>query len=280
MISRTLLFCSFLPLLATAAVAQQPNGSIDLDVAAGELKIVVAGLSFLQSDVSCAEDKRGGVLRIHNGTLFLISYSLPTDTPPFLGWSRRAPVDDETDPTWIGTQSCRLDMTIRQQVRRDASWVSLLVPRESRPSTPSEERQELHRQLLENLHKPRELSPAEKDGVDRFQAAFDAQRAMGGLGVESGTTVFPIVFDDRPQTCFEAWGDYRIVPNGILFSFMPGLAGELNRFLMERTDLDSTHSRLTFTRGDCRFELTISQSVRLNGEWIAVPLAPNAQQKQ
>jgi hypothetical protein len=28
-------------------------------------------------------------------------------------------------------------------------------------------------------------------------------------------------------------------------------------------------------RGDCRFELTVSQSVLRDGHWVSLPLAPN-----
>jgi hypothetical protein len=81
-------------------------------------------------------------------------------------------------------------------------------------------------------------------------------------------------FDDRPQTCFEASGNYQIGRTGIIFSFLTGLPGDVNRFVVERTDLDANRSRLSFTRDDCRFELTVSQSVLRHGHWVSLPLAP------
>jgi hypothetical protein len=86
-------------------------------------------------------------------------------------------------------------------------------------------------------------------------------------------------FDDKPQTCFEAAGDYQIERTGIIFSFLTGLPGDLNRFVIERTDLDANRSRLYFMRGDCRFELTVSQSVLRDGQWLDLPLAPAASPK-
>jgi hypothetical protein len=60
----------------------------------------------------------------------------------------------------------------------------------------------------------------------------------------------------------------------MLFSFLTPLPGELNRFVVERADPDANRSRLYFTRGDCRFELAITQSILRDSEWISLPLAP------
>jgi hypothetical protein len=173
--------------------------------------------------------------------------------------------------------NCRIDIAIRQQVRREGLWTSLLVPRERRPSVPLEERQDLTRKWLESLGAHKEPTPAATKLLDRWKAASDALRAMGRLG--NGPSVVPWVswgfaFDDRPETCFEAVGDYRIERTGIMFLFVTGLPGDLNRFVIERTDLDENHSRLSFERGGCRWELTVGQSIRRNREWVAVPLAP------
>ena len=48
---------------------------------------------------------------------------------------------------------------------------------------------------------------------------------------------------------------------------------DLNRFVMERVDPDNNHGRLYFTRGDCRWEITIGKLVLREGEWVALPLA-------
>jgi hypothetical protein len=47
----------------------------------------------------------------------------------------------------------------------------------------------------------------------------------------------------------------------------------LNRFIIERVEIDDDHSRLHFSRGDCRFELTVGKSVRQDDQWVAVPVA-------
>jgi hypothetical protein len=111
--------------------------------------------------------------------------------------------------------------------------------------------------------------------IDRWAAAAKEIRAWGsGSGGVAGSMRLPFAFDDRPQTCFEALGDVHIERSGIRFSFVTALPGDLNRFVIERTDLDATRRRLYFTRGDCRFELTIGRSISRDGQWISVPLAP------
>jgi hypothetical protein len=48
----------------------------------------------------------------------------------------------------------------------------------------------------------------------------------------------------------------------------------LRQLLIERGDPDPYRGRIFFARGDCRFELTISQSVLQESGELAVPLAP------
>ena len=58
------------------------------------------------------------------------------------------------------------------------------------------------------------------------------------------------------------------------FLFATALPGTLNTFTIERTEIDADHSQLHLTQGDCRFEFTIGKSIRRDGEWRAVPVAP------
>jgi hypothetical protein len=102
----------------------------------------------------------------------------------------------------------------------------------------------------------------------------DAWRTAGSLNQSVGTVSKNFPFDDAPQTCFEAVGDYEIGRTGIIFSFLTGFPGYLNRFVIERADLDANRSRLYFIRGG-RFELTVSQSVLRDGQWVSLPLAPS-----
>jgi hypothetical protein len=144
------------------------------------------------------------------------------------------------------------------------------VPKQQRPSLPPEERREVQRQFMENLRTPKESTPSSRDWVDRWKAAT---KEMHDWSSPAGTAHWGFAFEDKPQTCFEAVGDLYIERSAIRFLFLTGLPGDLYRFVIERAELDANRQRLYFTRGDCRFELTVSQSVLRDGEWISVPLA-------
>ena len=273
MLRPSVLLCwLFLP--ATVSFAQEPSGSIDLDVlsASPVPGVFVARIAFVESDILCPEDR--GNLRISRGTLTQVRMTLPAD--PRFNSNQRAtiqPIDDETQQYQIELPNCRMNIAVRQQVRRDGSWTSLLVPSGQRPSVPLEERRE-QGLYYENWLK-RELTPATKESTERMLAALNAWQTAGSLNHSVGTVSKNFPFDDVPQTCFEAAGDYQIGRTGIIFSFLTGFPGDLNRFVIERTDLDANRSRLYFMRGDCRFELTVSQSVLRDGHWVPLPLAPS-----
>jgi hypothetical protein len=272
---RTVLFSAFLSAFVMASAAQEPNGRIDLAVVSDSpfRRFVVVDVPFAQDDSQCPEDR--GTLLISGGTLALMR-SIPPDPRPTLEWSATIqPTDDETQQYRIRTSACQMDISVRQQIRHDGSWEPLLVPRQQRPSLSPDERRELQRQFTEKLRTPKEPTSSSREMVDRFTAASKEIRAWGnGSGRFAGSQHMPFGFDDRPQTCFEALGDYHIGRSGIRFSFVTALPGDLNRFVIERTDLDANRRRLYFTRGDCRFELTIGRSISRDGQWISIPLAP------
>jgi hypothetical protein len=269
------IICSLLCAFATASAAQEPSGRIDLDVVSASPfpTFVVGRVAFGESDSACPEDR--GTLRISGGTLALMRLTISADRRPESSWqATMLPIDDETQHYRIGTSTCRMDIAVRQQLRRDGPWTSLLVPRQQRPSVPPEERRELLRRYQETLGTPKEPTPALSEMVERLRAADNARRTGGSLGVGGGTFRWPFAFEDKPQTCFEAFGDYRIERAGLLLSFLTGLPGDLNKFVIERTDLDASSSRLHLTRDDCRFELTVGMSILRDGQWVALPLAP------
>jgi hypothetical protein len=255
------------------AQAQEPGGHIDLGVVSGSpiLRMVTVRVGFAESGRDCPEDQEG--LRILNATLFQIATHLPTDPPRTSPWQATwHPSDDETQFYRIWTPTCRTDITVREQARRDGSWTSLLVPKGMRPSTSHEESVEIQRRFMESVRAHMQ-TPEAREEQERFEAADEAVRSAGSLKPAGGVGIFPFGFDNRPQACFEAVGDYRIEQTGVTFFFMTGLPGDLNRFTIERSDPDPDRGRIFFTRGDCRFELTISQSVLQNDAWLAVPLA-------
>jgi hypothetical protein len=265
----TFLLSAFLSAFVTASAAQEPNGRIDLAVVSIS-RFVVVDARFVQDD-QCPEER--GTLRISRGLALM---RLMEPRPTSGGRATMQPTDDETEQYRLEASACQMDLAVRQQVRREGSWEPLLVPRQQRPSLPLSERRELQRQFMENLRTPKEPTPSSREIVDRFEAVTKEIHAWGiGGGGFAASSYMSIAFDDRPQTCFEALGDYQIERSGVRFSFVTALPGDLNRFVIERTDLDANRRRLYFTRGDCRFGLTISRSTLRDGQWISVPLAAN-----
>jgi hypothetical protein len=181
---RAVLLCWFLCSFATQAAAQQPNGRIDLDVvsAVSFPLLVIARVSFAETDNQCPEDR--GMLRIFGGTLALIR-PMPTDPPPTSVWrATTEPIDDETQRYRAGTSTCQMDIAVRQQVRREGSWESLLVPRRERPSLPPEERRELQRQFRWPM--PSRQQKAAFKEVLAWQGANSWARLLLSMGQHAG----------------------------------------------------------------------------------------------
>jgi hypothetical protein len=258
-----------------AALAQETSGHIDLD-AVSERQFpyfVAATILFVDTDSQCPE--RRETLRISEGILRLVDFfRADAARHPGPSWQETSkPADDHTWRLDLTASNCRMDIDIRQQVRRENGWISLRLPLEESEIL----LRELQQRLRETIEKgrpppPRELTPGEKEAADRRWRALSAV-ASGGLG-DAATGVRGVSFRDGPQRCVEAFGDYQIDQKGVVFSFLTPLPGDLNRFVMERVDPDPDHGRLYFTRGDCRWELTISRSVLRGDEWVALPLAP------
>jgi hypothetical protein len=255
-----------LPALMSNAGAQQPSGRIDLDAVAAASAMVTARVVFTKSEAACPEDE--AILRISGG--LLRQHQRIPRKARFQRVETYRPVDDETYRHRIATKDCRLDIVVRQQVyREDDAWVSLLVPRISRPSLSLDERQRLQRELVDRLRSPPTASDA------RISSALKARGTTGSLA-QGGGGIFSAgaKFEDAPVTCVEAIGNYAVDQDGITFFFATGLPGNLNRFVIERTDIDDDHSRLYLTGADCRFEITVGADVLHNDTWVARSIAP------
>jgi hypothetical protein len=259
------------------------SGRLDLEAVAPLgpwARLVTARVLFAKNDVACPGDF--GMVRISAAGFHHHRPLVPGPGPePLRIWGAiiappgaiTAPPADDTQLFRLASRDSRFDITIRQQIRRgDGSWASLLVPRRVRPSVPEEERRELRRQIVERL---KTTSPSPDGPPEPLKKAYEAARSVGNLTQGgNGVSSSGALFDEAPETCLEAVGDYLIDQESVAFLFATALPGTLNTFTIERTEIDADHSRLHLVRGDCRFELTIGKSIRRDGEWRAVPVAP------
>jgi hypothetical protein len=265
---------------ASAAVAQQPGGRIDLDRFAEVLtRLVSVRTAFEDSTAVCPEDHT--LLTISNGLLAQPRHNPPQQVPTRWRAEHKA-IDSETYRHQYGTNECRFDLLVRMQVLRDGSWAPLLVPKRSRPSLSAEERKNAFDEFMEaGRQRSENLSPEErKERSDRFRELGTTGWSMGRIGTLSAG----FGFEGAPPNCFQAVGQFDLGPKGLTLSFPTNLPGDLNRFVIERADVDPYHARLYLVRDDCRFELSISKSVLHGDQWAAVPLAatppPHGQQRE
>jgi hypothetical protein len=100
-------------------------------------------------------------------------------------------------------------------------------------------------------------------------------RAHAGNLLQGWTATFKsIVGFEEAKDCFDAVWTFQIDQSGVTLLFPAGLAGELNRFFIERVDADADHSTLYLSRGSCRVGFTISASTFREGSWVPLPIAP------
>jgi hypothetical protein len=253
---------------AGAALAQQPPGRIDLDRFAEELTGQISvRATFEEGSVVCPEDRT--LLTISNGRFSQLRHN---PSPP-ARWRRseNRTIDDETHRHQYSTDECRFDILVRMQVLRDGSWASLLVPRLDRPSLSAEEKKNALDEFWESARRRSEsLSPEERN--ERTRQLFERQRTGWSVG-RLGTMKTGFAFEGAPPNCFQAVGEFDLNAKGLALSFPTNLPGDLNRFVIERADVDPYHARLYLVRDDCRFELSIRKSVLHGDQWAAVPLA-------
>jgi hypothetical protein len=250
------------------ALAQQAGGRIDLGRFAEEVTgHVSVRAAFEEGSAVCPEDRT--LLTISNGRLSQLRHN---PSPP-ARWRRleSKTIDDETHRNQYATDECRFDLLVRMQVLRDGSWASLPVPRLNRPSLSREQKKNALDEFWESARRRSEgLSPEErKERQDRF---FERQRMGWSMGRLS-TMRTGFGFEGVPSNCFQAVGQFDLSSMGLTLSFPTNLPGDLNRFVIERADVDPYHARLYLVRDECRFELSISKSVLHGDQWAAVPLA-------
>ncbi len=254
--------------LSPAALAQTSSGHMDLDDLSSVYGAQLAAFRVMISRTDAICPQQTGLFRIApdglvtdiEAMLWLVP-ELPRGDGKIVKDMDLSPVpapDDFTYRRRLATESCRIDVDISEQQKRDGEWRPLLSLQ--RPNAPSSRK---------NDDRPA-MSPAELGVYDRHMRA----RAHAGNLLQGWTATFKsVVGFEGAKDCFDAVATYRIDQLGVTLLFPAGLEGKINRFFIERVDSDADHSTLYLSRGSCRVGFTVSASVLRDGVWIPLPIA-------
>ena len=267
--------------LASVASAQQPQNRIDLNVSeamplppmVGSPPAVV-GIAFRPADVVCPEEH--GAIEIRSGQMYLHRTNsqdqVRSSTLPGNGIADRfhtRPLDDETYQYEIGNEQCRIVLHVRLQTQRNGEWRPALLPYWSRPSVSNEERSAQAQELKKFFEEHRGRGKA--DPQPRPSLPPSPQMLVDASGM--GEAFF---FDGPSEAtladCFQAVGAYEVSQEGVFFTFLRALPGNLNRFAVERNDINGHQGRLYFVQGGCRIQITTGGSWKYHTEWAPMTI--------
>ena len=268
-------------ILVSVASAQQPQNRIDLSVSEATplppmaaSPPAVAGIAFRPADVVCPQDH--GTIEIRSGQMYLhrMSSQDRVGASPLPGNGigshfHNKPLDDATYQYEIGNEQCRLVLHVRLQTQRDGEWQPVLLPYWSRPSVSNEERSAHSQELRKVFEEHRGRGKA----VPQSPPQLPPSPQM--LGDASGTS--EAFFFEGPSEailadCFQAVGAYEVSQEGVFLTFLRGLPGNLNRFAIERNDINGHQGRLYFVQGECRMQITTSGSWKYHTEWAPMTI--------
>ena len=247
--------------LSPAALAQKSSGYMDIEDMSSVYGTQLAVFRVVISKTDAICPQQTGIFRIRpNGGVTEILAALRGKGD----WrmDETAAPDDFTYRRRVATDTCRLDIDMSEQQQRNGEWMPLLSA--SRPNAISDD-------LGRKPDVSRSMSPAEIEASDRHMQV----RAHAGNLLQGWTATFKsVVGFEEAKDCFDAVWTFQIDQSGVTLLFPAGLAGELNRFFIERVDVDADHSTLYLSRGSCRVGFTISASTFREGSWVPLPIAP------
>jgi hypothetical protein len=260
--------------LGGAASAQQSKNRIDLSDASPLLEGApslgaVSRIAFRPTDAVCPEEH--GTVEIRLGQMFLSrikSSTLPVNEPVRLSQNNKS-LDDETYQYEIGNEECRIVLLVRLQTRRDGVWQPASLPYLSRPSVSKEERLAFMRGMLDFMKERRESG---KSGAQPQPPQQPDGQMLGDVSVVGEGFFFEGQSKAALADCFQAVGTYEVGQEGVFFMFPRGLPGNVNRFAIERNDINSYQGRLYFVQGGCRVQVTTSGSRKFNFEWAPLTI--------
>jgi hypothetical protein len=149
-------------------------------------------------------------------------------------------------------------------MRPDGEWRPVPLPYWSRPGLSDEERSARTRELRNLFEEHRERGKTEPKPRPLMPPSPQLLGDAGGIGE---AFFFAVPAEAKFEDCFQAVGIYEIGQDGVFFTFLRGLPGNVNRFAIERNDINGFQGRLYFVRGGCRFQVTASGSRKYNSEW-------------
>lgn len=267
-----------LAMTCLAAVADSPKTMIDFNQPGRSPTYSGVAFVFEQASGDCPE--QDGTIVIEKGAVQLIypwvlPPSEPTNHLKGLTGVRIDAVDDTTYRVHFLRPTCQIDIDIRQQRLDQGKWKSLLVAEERRPSLSDEMRSELLRKRMSDINA--RVAAMTSDEKQAAQQRRSQEAPPGRWSIM--TTGLRISFEDTASDCLNAFGEYQAFGPGFAMSFFSPLGEGVNQFLMEGTDLDSSHGQIVLIKGDCRYEFTVSQTALIDGRRVAVPLRPTPERK-
>ena len=252
--------------LSPTALAQKSSGHMNLeDMNQGfGAQLAVFRVAISKTDAICPQQT--GIFGINSkGILADIVASLQGGGDWRMD-DTQAP-DDFTYRRRLATDSCRIDIDMSQQQKRNGEWIPLLSA--VRPNAVSDD-------VSRNSDNPPAPSPAQSEAYDRHVRVREhAGNLLQGwtANIKSG-----IKFEGS-KDCFEAVGTFQIDQSGVTLLFPTGLNGELNRFFIERVDADTEYSTLYLSRDSCRVGFTVSASIFHEGSWVPLPIEAARQRR-
>jgi hypothetical protein len=250
-----------------AALAQKSSGHIDLEDMSGVgPRLVVVRVMISKTDAICPQQT--GTFRIGpHGSVYDILLVRRGDQ--YWRMDATPDPDDFTFRRRVTTDSCRIDIDISEQQKRNDEWVLLSQKSSTRANAGSDD-------VARKTDDPPAMSHAEHEAYRRAEQAL---AHAGNLRQGVTLTLAGGVGFEGMDGCFEAAGTYLIDQGGVTLLFQTGLGPELNRFFIERVDSDADHSTLYLSNGSCRVGFTISASTMNNESWIPLPIAPPVSSK-
>jgi hypothetical protein len=260
------------------AVADSPKTRIDFNQRGRSATYSGVAFVFEQASGDCPE--QDGTIVIEKGSVQLISPwvlapSKPTNSLTGLTGVRIDAADDTSYRVQFLRPTCQIDIGVRQQRLDQGEWKSLLVAEERRPSLSEQMRSELRRKRMSDIQA--RVAEMTSDEVQAEQQRRSQEAPPGRWSIM--TTGLRVRFEDTVSDCLNAFGEYQVFGQGFAMSFFSPLGEGVNQFLMEGTDLDSSHGQIVLIKGDRRFEFTVSQTALIDGRRVAVPLRPAPERK-